>query len=163
MNIFKKGKHTKRKETNQEIYNRLLKLTNIENDPNTIPYMKAQTAVDELCRYFLGDDWYIVDPLNNEQVINEDTTITFTNIANNGLDLMIDIYVKTTVYNCFKCHTSGIIVKRKLSTSEKIVPFLSDYNCDTKKGLYISHEIIKKNPKIARAAKNKKVIVKKVL
>lgn len=24
-------------------------------------------------------------------------------------------------------------------------PFLSDYNCDTKKGLYISHEIIKKN------------------
>ena len=36
--------------------------------------------------------------LNNEQVINEDTTITFTNIANNGLDLMIDIYVTTTVY-----------------------------------------------------------------
>lgn len=22
------------------------------------PPMKAQTAVDELCRYFLGDDWY---------------------------------------------------------------------------------------------------------
>ena len=35
--------------------------------------------------------------------------------------------VKTTVYNCFKCHTSGIIVKRKLSNSEKIVPFLIDY------------------------------------
>ena len=35
---------------------------------------------------------------NNPEVINEDTTVTFTNIANNGLDLMIDIYVKTTVY-----------------------------------------------------------------
>lgn len=68
MNIFKKGKHTKRKETNQEIYNRLLKLTNIENDPDVVPYMKAQTAVDELCRYFLGEDWYVVDPLNTEQV-----------------------------------------------------------------------------------------------
>lgn len=68
MNIFKKGKHTKRKETNQEIYKRILKLTNIENDPDVVPYMKAQTAVDELCRYFLGEDWYVVDPLNTEQV-----------------------------------------------------------------------------------------------
>lgn len=67
MKFFKKGKHTKRKETSQEIYNRLLKLTNIENDPDVIPYMNAQTAINELCRYFLGDDWYIVDPLNNEQ------------------------------------------------------------------------------------------------
>lgn len=68
MNIFKKGKHTKRKETNQEIYKRILKLTNIENDPDVVPYMKAQTAVDELCRYFLGEDWYVVDPLSTEQV-----------------------------------------------------------------------------------------------
>lgn len=68
MNIFKKGKHTKRKETNQEIYKRILKLTNIENDPDVVPYMKAQTAVNELCRYFLGEDWYVVDPLNTEQV-----------------------------------------------------------------------------------------------
>lgn len=68
MNIFKKGKHSKRKETNQEIYKRILKLTNIENDPDVVPYMKAQTAVDELCRYFLGEDWYVVDPLNTEQV-----------------------------------------------------------------------------------------------
>ena len=35
--------------------------------------------------------------------------------------------VKTTVYNCFKCHTSGIIVKNKLSNAEKVVPFLIDY------------------------------------
>ena len=32
------------------------------------------------------------------KVIESDTIITFTNIANNGLDLMIDIYVTTTVY-----------------------------------------------------------------
>ena len=35
--------------------------------------------------------------------------------------------VKTTVYNCFKCHTSGIIVKTKYSNSEKIISYLLDY------------------------------------
>ena len=32
------------------------------------PPMKAQVAVHELCRYFLGEDWYVVDPLPNMQV-----------------------------------------------------------------------------------------------
>lgn len=56
------------KETSQETMKRILKLTNIKNDPDVIPYMKAQTAVNELCRFFLGEDWYVVDPLNAEQV-----------------------------------------------------------------------------------------------
>lgn len=56
------------KETSQETVKRILKLTNIKNDPDVIPYMKAQTAVNELCRFFLGEDWYVVDPLSTEQV-----------------------------------------------------------------------------------------------
>lgn len=56
------------KETSQETMKRILKLTNIKNDPDVIPYMKAQTAVNELCRFFLGEDWYVVDPLSTEQV-----------------------------------------------------------------------------------------------
>ena len=35
---------------------------------------------------------------NNPQVIKEDTTITFSNIENTGLSLLVDIYVTTTVY-----------------------------------------------------------------
>ena len=56
------------KETSQETMKRILKLTNIKNDPDVMPYMKAQTAVNELCRFFLGEDWYVVDPLSTEQV-----------------------------------------------------------------------------------------------
>lgn len=44
------------RETSQETMKRILKLTNIKNDPDVIPYMKAQTAVNELCRFFLGED-----------------------------------------------------------------------------------------------------------
>ncbi len=36
--------------------------------------------------------------MNNPSVINNDTTVTFNNIANNGLTLLIDIYVTTTAY-----------------------------------------------------------------
>lgn len=56
------------RETSQETMKRILKLTNIKNDPDVIPYMKAQTAVNELCRFFLGEDWYVVDPLSTQQV-----------------------------------------------------------------------------------------------
>lgn len=56
------------KETPQETMKRILKLTNIKNDPDVAPYMKAQTALNELCRFFLGEDWYVVDPLSTEQV-----------------------------------------------------------------------------------------------
>lgn len=34
--------------------------------------MKAQTAVDELCRYFLGDDWYSLSGATHPEQINTD-------------------------------------------------------------------------------------------
>ncbi len=33
--------------------------------------MKAQTAINELCRYFLGENWYAVNPTNTEQINTE--------------------------------------------------------------------------------------------
>jgi len=37
-------------------------------DSMIVPPMDAQTALDELTRYFLGADWYVVDPLPTIQV-----------------------------------------------------------------------------------------------
>lgn len=34
------------------------------------PPMKAQTAVNELCRYFLGDDWYSSSGATHPEQIN---------------------------------------------------------------------------------------------
>ncbi len=34
------------------------------------PPMKAQTAVDELCRYFLGDDWYSSSGATHPEQVN---------------------------------------------------------------------------------------------
>ncbi len=34
------------------------------------PPMKAQVAVDELCRYFLGENWYNTSGLTNTEQIN---------------------------------------------------------------------------------------------
>lgn len=34
------------------------------------PPMKAQVAVDELCRYFLGEDWYDTSGVTNPEQIN---------------------------------------------------------------------------------------------
>lgn len=56
------------KETPQETEKRLLKLTNIKNDPNVAPYIEPQVALNELCRFFLGEDWYVTDPLSTKQV-----------------------------------------------------------------------------------------------
>ena len=41
------------KETPQETEKRLLKLTNIKNDPDVAPYIEPQGALNELCRFFL--------------------------------------------------------------------------------------------------------------
>ena len=49
-----------RKETSKERRERLLKLCKDGG-------MDAQVAINELCRYLLGEDWYIVDPVNNVQ------------------------------------------------------------------------------------------------
>jgi len=59
MRIFKK-----------EIAERLIKLTDGKNYGIFPPPMKAQVAVNELCRYFLGDDWYTVIN-SNEQANTE--------------------------------------------------------------------------------------------
>lgn len=56
------------KETPQETEKRLLKLTNIKNDPDVVPYIEPQVALNELCRFFLGEDWYVTDPLSTKQV-----------------------------------------------------------------------------------------------
>lgn len=34
------------------------------------PPMDAQVAVDELCRYFLGEDWYSTSGANSSEQIN---------------------------------------------------------------------------------------------
>lgn len=34
------------------------------------PPMKAQTAVNELCSYFLGDDWYDASGATNPEQVN---------------------------------------------------------------------------------------------
>jgi hypothetical protein len=69
--INRKGKHYKnRKETNEDIANRILKLAEPGEYGIFPPPMKAQVAVDELCRFFLGDDyWTIVN--SNEQANTE--------------------------------------------------------------------------------------------
>lgn len=56
------------RETLQETEKRLLKLTNIKNDPDVAPYIEPQVALDELCRFFLGEDWYVTAPLSTKQV-----------------------------------------------------------------------------------------------
>lgn len=56
------------KETPQETEKRILKLTNIKNDPDVAPYIEPQVALNELCRFFLGEDWYVTDPLSTKQV-----------------------------------------------------------------------------------------------
>ena len=69
--INKKGKqHKNRKETDKDIADRILKLTEPGEYGIFPPPMKAQIAVDELCRFFLGEDyWTIVS--NNEQANTE--------------------------------------------------------------------------------------------
>lgn len=61
----------RKKETNKEIGERLFNLTNKQDYGIFPPPMDAQTAVDELCRYFLGEDWYSVNPLGAEQINTE--------------------------------------------------------------------------------------------
>ena len=50
---------------------RLLKLTDDKDYGLCSPPMNAQVALDELCRYFLGEDWYTTMPESQEQVNTE--------------------------------------------------------------------------------------------
>lgn len=61
----------KRKETPQETLDRIIKLTDGKDYGILPPPIKAQTAVYELCRFILGDDWYSVNPLGAEQINTE--------------------------------------------------------------------------------------------
>lgn len=61
----------KRKETAQETANRLLKLTDGKDYGIFSPPMNAQIAIQELCHFFLGDDWYSPNPISNEQINTE--------------------------------------------------------------------------------------------
>lgn len=54
-------------ETYRETEKRLLKLNKYKDDESVVPALSAQTALNELCRFFLGQDYCIVDPVNNEQ------------------------------------------------------------------------------------------------
>ena len=51
-----------KKETDKEIKDRIRTLCKNEDT------MSEQTALNELCDYFLGKDWYVVDSLSNMQV-----------------------------------------------------------------------------------------------
>lgn len=61
----------KRKETIQETKDRILKLTEDVNCGMLSQPMKAQVAVNELCHFFLGDDWYSVNSISTEQINTE--------------------------------------------------------------------------------------------
>ena len=71
--FFKRGfprrnKMFKREKVNKE---HILSLTDGKDYGLCSPPMEAQVAVNELCRYFLGEDWYSVMPQSGEQVNTE--------------------------------------------------------------------------------------------
>ena len=58
-----------KKETDKEIRDRIRTLCKNDNLCNySEDTMSGQTALNELCDYFLGKDWYVVDSLSNMQV-----------------------------------------------------------------------------------------------
>ena len=56
--------------------NHILSICERDNEGCIIPFMKAQVAVDELCRYFLGDDWYDDSGVTNALQINTNIVAT---------------------------------------------------------------------------------------
>lgn len=56
--------------------NHILSICETDNEGCIIPFMKAQIAVDELCRYFLGDDWYDDSGVTNALQINTNIVAT---------------------------------------------------------------------------------------
>ena len=53
------------------IKDRILKLTDGKDYGLCSPPMNAQVALNELCRYFLGEGWYTTMPESQEQVNTE--------------------------------------------------------------------------------------------
>ena len=61
----------KKKEKKKKIIKKYIKLNDGKDHGIFAPPMKAQTAVDELCRYFLGEEWYSLNPISTEQINTE--------------------------------------------------------------------------------------------
>lgn len=59
------------KDRDEIIRENIFKLTNGKDYGICPPPMDAQVALNELCRHFLGDDWYTVMPMSQEQVNTE--------------------------------------------------------------------------------------------
>jgi len=55
----------------ETIRERIFKLTDGKDYGFCSPPMNAQVALNELCRYFLGQNWYTVIPESQEQVNTE--------------------------------------------------------------------------------------------
>lgn len=60
-----------REETEQETIKRILKLTKDGEFFPFAPPMDAQVALLELKNHFLGEDWYTINPINQEQINTE--------------------------------------------------------------------------------------------
>ena len=58
-NFFKKLKA--KRETDEELFKRIYALSDDESE------LDPQVALKELKRFFLGNDWYVVDPMNQKQ------------------------------------------------------------------------------------------------
>ena len=55
-------------ETSEQTAKRLFELSDKGNNGICPPAINAQVALNELCEFFLGKDWYIVTPMHNAQV-----------------------------------------------------------------------------------------------
>lgn len=66
-----RNKIMRKKESYEDIAYRVLSLAQDGNYFPFSPPMDAQTAVNELCRFFLGEDWYTVNPISQEQINTE--------------------------------------------------------------------------------------------
>lgn len=64
-------KWLKKKETYQEKANRILDLCKDVDCGILSPPMDAQVALNELCRYFLGENWCVVNSISQEQINTE--------------------------------------------------------------------------------------------
>lgn len=63
-NIINKFK----RETDEEIRERVLSLAKEGDYGIMSPPMDAQVALNELCKHLLGENWHVVDPMSIEQV-----------------------------------------------------------------------------------------------
>lgn len=61
----------KKKETSQEKANRILDLCKDVDCGILSPPMEAQIALNELFRYFLGENYYTANPISQEQINTE--------------------------------------------------------------------------------------------